>query len=217
MQNIKEKVGPIKLSDATASELSKRPIEYPTGFTLLPGDYKIKFLARDLETGRIGTFETPFKIPNLNNETKRLPISTVVVSSQKVDLRDALYNASKDKDKLEKANPLVTEGQKLIPSVTRVFSKSKDMYIYLQAYERGAETTRPVVAFTTFYKGSEKVFETLPIQVVETTAATLKTLPIRMTVPLDKLATGEYNCQVTVLDPNGQKAAFWAAPVMIVQ
>ena len=25
---------------------------------------------------------------------------------------------------------------KLIPSVTRVFSKNRDMYVYLQAYER---------------------------------------------------------------------------------
>ena len=45
----------IKLSDATAAELSRRPIEYDSGFTLLPGKYTIKFLARDDETGRIGT------------------------------------------------------------------------------------------------------------------------------------------------------------------
>jgi hypothetical protein len=34
--NVRDKVN-IKLSDATAIELSKRPIEYDTGFTLLPG------------------------------------------------------------------------------------------------------------------------------------------------------------------------------------
>ncbi|HEY4362142.1 MAG TPA: VWA domain-containing protein [Bryobacteraceae bacterium] len=217
IQNIKEKAGPIKLSEATAAELNKRPVEYDTGFTLLPGKYKVKFLARDLETGRMGTFETPFVIPNLNNENKRLPISSVVVSSQKVDLKDALFNANKDKDKLETKNPLVLEGQKLIPSVTRVFSKSKDMYIYLQAYEQGATSTRPVVGFVSFYKGQDKVFETAPIQIAETLPQTLKTLPVRFTVPLDKLATGEYNCQVTLLDPTGQKAAFWSAPVMVVQ
>ncbi len=217
IQNIKEKAGPIKLSDATAAQLAKSPVEYDTGFTLLPGKYKVKFLARDLETGRIGTFETPFVIPNLNNETKRIPISSVVVSSQKVDLKDAIYNANKDKDKAETANPLVLEGQKLIPSVTRVFSKSKDMYIYLQAYEQNTDATRPVVGFVTFYKGQEKVFETAPMQIADAMPNRLKTMPIRFTVPLDKLATGEYNCQVTVLDPTGQKAAFWSAPVMVVQ
>ena len=54
--NVRDKVD-IKLSDATAAELAKRPIEYDTGFTVLPGKYAIKFLARDDETGRIGTYQ----------------------------------------------------------------------------------------------------------------------------------------------------------------
>jgi len=51
----------------------------------------------------------------------------VVLSGQRVDLKDAIYNASKQKEraKEEAANPLVLNGQKLIPSVTRVFSKSR--------------------------------------------------------------------------------------------
>ena len=48
----------IRLSAETASQLAKRPIQYETGFTLLPGKYVIKILARDAETGRIGTFQT---------------------------------------------------------------------------------------------------------------------------------------------------------------
>ena len=55
VSNVRDNVN-IKLSDATAAELAKRPIEYDTGFTLLPGKYMIKFLARDDETGRIGTY-----------------------------------------------------------------------------------------------------------------------------------------------------------------
>ena len=62
IQNVRDKVD-IKLSDATAAELAKRPIEYDTGFTLLPGKYTIKFLARDAETGRIGTYQTNFSSP----------------------------------------------------------------------------------------------------------------------------------------------------------
>src|SRR6202042_1440271 len=104
--NVRDKVN-IKLSDETAVELSKRPIQYDTGFTLLPGKYTVKFLARDAETGRIGTYQIKFLIPNLNKEEKRIPISSVVLSSQRVDLKDAIYNASKEKDKSEIANPLV--------------------------------------------------------------------------------------------------------------
>ncbi len=220
-QNIRDLAGPIKLSDATAAELVKTSVEYPAGFTLLPCKCKIKVLARDAETGRTGTYWTNFEIPNLNpnpnKEEKRLPISSVVLSSQKADLKDAIFNALKGKDKNEDANPLVLDGQKLIPSVTRVFSKSKDMYVYLQAYEQGAETVRPLVAFVTFYKGQDQVLETPPIQATESMNNRLKTIPLRFTIPLDKLAVGEYNCQVTVLDPNGQKAAFWSSPVKIIQ
>ncbi len=92
--NVRDNVN-IKLSDATAAELAHRPIEYDTGFTLLPGKYMIKFLARDDETGRIGTYQTTFVIPNLNKEDSAVPISSVVLSSQRVDLKDALYNAEK--------------------------------------------------------------------------------------------------------------------------
>jgi hypothetical protein len=215
IQNVRDKTD-VKLSDTTAAELVKRRIQYVTGFTLLPGKYAVKFLVRDAETGRIGTFQTKFVIPNLNKEDKRIPISSVVLSSQRDELRDAIYNASKEKDKSEIANPLVQDGYKLIPSVTRVFSKAKDMYVYLQAYEPAAATVQPLVAFVTFYRGQTKVFETPPLPVSEGLTNKLKTVPLKFSLSLSKLPPGQYNCQVTVLDPTGQKAAFWQAPIMLI-
>src|ERR1700678_1620873 len=216
IQNVRDKAD-IKLSGETAAKLAKQPINYETGFTLLPGKYKIKLLARDAETGRIGTYENTFVIPNLNKELKRIPISAVVLSSQRVDLKDAIYNALKSKDQAEITNPLVQDGQKLIPSVTRVFSRSREMYVYLQAYEPGATSIQPLVAFVTFYRGQSKVFETPPHSVTDALSNRLKTMPLRFDLSLDKLPPGEYNCQVTVLDPSEQKAAFWQAPIMVVQ
>ena len=91
IQNVRDKLD-IRLNADTASQLAKRPIQYETGFTLLPGKYVIKILARDAETGRMGTFQTNFTIPNLNREEKRIPISSVVLSSQRVALSDAIYS-----------------------------------------------------------------------------------------------------------------------------
>ena len=217
IQNIRDKVD-VKLSDATAAEWVKRPVEYDTGFTLLPGKYTVKFLARDAETGRIGTYLNNFVIPNLNKEEKRIPISSVVLSSQRVDKREALFNASKGKAAAaaDAVNPMIADGQQLIPSVTRVFSKSRDMFVFLQAYERGAATTQPLVAFVTFYRGQTKAFETSPVAVTDGMDPKSKAVPLRFDLALDKLQPGEYNCQVTVLDTGGQKAAFWQAPVMLV-
>jgi VWFA-related protein len=216
IQNVRDKVD-VKLSGETAAKLAKQPIDYATGFTLLPGKYKIKLLARDAETGRIGTYETDFVIPNLNKEVQRIPVSSVVLSSHREDIKEAIYNALKSKDQAETTNPLVQDGQKLIPSVTRVFSKSRQMYVYLQAYEPTATSTQPLVAFVTFYRGQAKVFETPPHSVTDALSNRLRTIPLRFDVSLDRLAPGEYNCQVTVLDPMGQKAAFWQAPVVIVE
>ena len=215
IQNLRDKVD-MKLSGENASQLQKRSIEYDTGFTLLPGKYVIKFLARDSETGRIGTYQAGFVIPNLNREDKRIPISSVVLSSQRVNLRDALFNASKDKDKSESTNPLVQDGQKLIPSVTRVFSSSREMFVYLQAYQPAATDVQPLVAYVTFYRGGTKSFETQALTVSETLNNRLRTMPLKFSLPLSKLQPGEYVCQVTVLDPGTQKAAYWQAPVMII-
>ena len=214
IQNLRDKLN-IKLSDSTAAELATHPIQYETGFTLLPGKYVIKYLARDAETGRIGTYQMSFAIPNLSKEDKRVPISSVVLSSQRVPLADSIYNV-KQKVDAEAADPLVLDGQKLIPSVTRVFSKSRDLYVFLQAYERDAAATRPVVAFVGFYQGQVKAFETAPLAVANGLDAKSKALPLRFSLPLDKLPPGQYDCQVTVLDPTGQKAAFWQAPIVIV-
>jgi VWFA-related protein len=214
IQNIRDKVD-IKLTGETAAELVKKQIEYDAGYTLLPGAYKIKVLARDDETGRIGTYEHKFVVPNLNKEEKRIPISSVVLSSQRVDLHSALFTAGKDKD--QASNPLVQEGMKLVPSVTRVFSKSRDMFVYLQAYEPNATTMQPLVAFVTFYRGQTKAFETAPLSVTEFVSNRLKTVPLKFDLSLAQLVPGKYNCQITVLDPTGQKAAFWQAPVLLVQ
>ncbi len=178
----------------------------------------MKFLARDDETGRIGTFKTSFTVPNLNKETKRVALSSVVLSGQRVDMKDAIYNASKEKEqnKENAANPLVLNGQKTIPSVTRVFSSKRDLFVYLQAYEQGVTAVEPLIAFVSFYQGQTKVFETQPMEVASGMNNTLKTMPLRFSIGLNPLPPGEYDCQVTVLDPTGQKSAFWQAGITLV-
>jgi len=216
IQNLRDKVD-MKLSGETVAQLSTRPIEYDTGFTLLPGKYVIKVLARDNETGRIGTYQTPFTIPNLMKEDKKIPISSVVLGSQRADMKEAIFNANKDKNAAAQlADPRLLDGAKLLPSVTRVFSKNRDLYVFLQAYERNATATEPLVAFVTFYKGLTKAFETAPLAVVDGLDPKSKAVPLRFSLSLSKLQPGEYTCQVSVLDPNGQKVAFWQAPIMLV-
>ncbi|HTW80425.1 MAG TPA: VWA domain-containing protein [Terracidiphilus sp.] len=216
--NVRDHVN-IRLSDATAAELAHRPIEYDAGFTLLPGKYSIKFLARDDETGRIGTYQTAFVIPNLSKEMKRVPISSVVLSSQRVDLTKAIYDAGSAKDRSKEAavNPLVQDGQKLIPSVTRVFHSGHEVYVYLQAYRQTQPgDNHPFIAFVSLYRGSKKAFETPSIAVDPNASSRLGTAPLSFSFNVEHLRSGEYECQVTVLDPATLKATFWRAPIEIV-
>ena len=212
------------------TELAKRPVEYDSGFTLLPGKYSIKFLARDDETGRIGTYQTEFVIPNLNKETTRLPISSVVLSSQRVNLKDALYNVTRGKDEAKDVanNPLVDSGVKLIPSVTRVFNTGREMYVYLQAYEGAPAVTTtasapakparpPLIAFVSLYRDQKKAFESAPTAVIPQAGSRLGVVPLSFSIHLGDLAPGEYECQVTVLDPSGKRAAFWVNPILLVR
>jgi len=214
MQNVRDKLD-IKLTDDTAAQLATRPIQYETGFTLLPGRYVIKLLARDAETGRMGTYQTSFTVPNLVREKQRVPISSVVLGSQRVAPGDALFTVQQKLD-ADAVNPLVFNGQKLIPSVTRVFSRSRDLHVFLQAYERTAAATEPLVAFVAFYQGEVKAFETPPLAVTAGLDPKTKAVPLRFTMSLAELPPGQYDCQVTVLDPTGNKAAFWQAPIVLI-
>ena len=161
----------------------------------------------------MGTYQAAFTVPNLMRELTKLPTSSVVLSSQRVPLAEALLST---KASALAVHPLVSNGQKLVPSVTRVFSRSRDLYVFLQAYERDATATRPIAVFASFFNESGKVFETAPFTVTDGLQKGPNAVPVSFTVPLGALAPGRYDCQITVLEPEGQKAAFWRAPIVVI-
>jgi VWFA-related protein len=214
MRNSRDKLE-FRLDAAMAGQSARRPIQYEAGFSVLPGNYLVKVLARDQATGRIGTFIQKFVVPNLERETQRLPISTVVLATQRVAPAAALYTVQQ-KIAATVAHPLIHDGLQLIPSVGRTFSASMPLFIFLQAYEREADAARPLVAFATFYRDGVKSYET-EIVSVDVWDPKTRALPIRLGVPAGRLPPGPYDCQVTVLDPGTNRAAFWRAPIIVVR
>jgi len=214
VSNVRDNIQ-VKLKGETAQQLAKTTLEYDTGFTLAPGTYTAKFLTRENETGKMGTFENKFVVPDLTADQKYLPISSVVLSNQREKLDAAVATAEKDK-KILAEHPFIQDGQKLIPSVTRVFRRDQNLYVYLEAYEPAAETTQPVMARVSFYRGKVKAFETDPLEVSEGLNPKTKAVPMRFSVPLAKLQPGRYTCQVTVMDPAAQKFAFWRATIVVL-
>ena len=113
--------------------------------------------------------------------------------------------------KMLAAHPLIENNQKLIPSITRVFRKAQNLYVYLEAYDPTpdpADKKPNMVASVSFFKGKVKAFETDPVKLDQTSAKRPNVLPIEFQVPLAKLTPGQYICQVSVVDQAGKKFAF---------
>jgi len=208
----------IKLSEQTAAELTSRPIAYDTGFTLPPGKYTLRFLARENETGKMGTYETKFNIPDLATASSALKISSVIWSNQRQPLGDVLAFAD-NKKKLIEANPLVQGGQVIVPSITHVFRKDQNMYVYLEIYDPAVDTAgqKPSVSATlSFYRGKTKSFESEPVRLEEFAQKRAQTLPLKFQAPLAKLAPGRYTCQVNIVDETGRKFGFQRTEIVIL-
>jgi VWFA-related protein len=205
----------VQLKGDAVGQLAKRNLSYDTGFTLQPGTYTLKFLARENETGKMGTFESKFVVPDLSGAQLSQPISSVVLSYQREKLEAAVATAERDK-KLLAANPLVQDNTKLIPSVTRVFKRDQDMFVYLEAYQPAATATQMMVATVSFYRGKVKAFETAPLPITEGLNAKSKAVPVRFSLALARLQPGRYTCQVSVINPEAQKFAVWRSPMVVL-
>ena len=206
----------LKLTEADKAKLDSRNLQYDTGFILAPGEYKLKFLARENQNGKVGTFESKFIVPDLQGATPTLRTSTIVFSSQREAMKAAIGSASNDK-KLLSQNPLVDGGQKLIPSITRVFRRNQSLFVYAEVYDAAVETQKAsVLASLAFYRGRTKAFESTAVRINDAALKRPGVYPVQFEIPLDKLPAGQYTCQLTLIDEIGKKFAFPRASVIVI-
>ena len=208
----------IQLGQSTLTELNNRTIAYDTGFTVPPGSYKLKFLTRENETGKMGTYERSFVIPDLSiDQPTTIKTSTIVLSSQRQSTKGALAKADPN-SKVSDANPLVEDGQQLVPSITRVFRKDQNLYVYMEVYDPvlGADQKPSVAAILTFFRGKNKMSESQPVRLDTFIPQRGQTLPVQFQVPLAQLPTGVYTCQINLIDENGHKFGFQRADIKVL-
>jgi VWFA-related protein len=205
---------PIKLSADVASTVQHKLIQYDTGFTLPPGKYNLRFVARENGEGKAGTFEAPFVIPDLSSGTT-LRISTPIFSNQREPVKQEIASAEKDK-KLIKQNPLIdAEGQKMVPNITRAFRTGQSLMVYLEVYDPTIPDSLPenfripgVMVNMTFYSGEKMVFESPTVRAGRISPDRPGVLPVNLQLAVNKLEPGKYVCQVNVIDEFGKKFAF---------
>jgi VWFA-related protein len=213
---------PLKISEATADELARKQIQYDTGLTLPPGKYTLRFVARENGEGKVGTFETPFTIPQLDSE-RTLRLSSLILSNQIQTVKDQLAGAKNSKKVLEQ-DPLIGDnGQKIVPNVTRVFRPDQTLYAFLELYDPTIPENLPqnfkiasISSSLALYNDQGKIFETAPVQLRRFNSKRDGTMNLRFQTPLSKLRPGRYTCQVNVIDELGHKFAFPRAGLVVV-
>jgi VWFA-related protein len=207
----------VKLKGDNAAQLERRNLQYDAGFTLAPGTYTLKFVCRENETGKMGTFETKFTVPDITAEQKYLRLSSVVWANQREPLAAAVGAAGSDK-KLVANHPLISDGQKLIPSITKVFRRDQQLYVFFEVYDPGADpaTKAPnLAASVSFFRGKLRAFESGAVHVTHAPEKG-NSIGVQFQIPLEKLKPGDYTCQVNVIDETGKKFAFRRTPLVLL-
>lgn len=210
---------PVKLKEETAAQLASRSLQYNAGFVLPPGKYTLKFLSRENQSGKMGTFESKFEIPDLVAPAQAgLKISSVIWSSQRSPVNAAIASAD-NKKKVIEADPLVQDGQKLVPSITKVFRRDQNLYVYVEVYDPALDGTdkKPSVSATlSLFRGRTKSFESAPVRINEYLTKRGATLPLKFQAPLAGVAPGKYTCQINIIDENGRKFAFPRTEIVVL-
>lgn len=228
----------IKLAIDSSQQVRQKNIQYSTSFVLPPGRYELKFVVRENETGKMGSFFTEIDIPDL----KKLPVklSSIVLASQRV--------AAPVQKKNDAPDPLILNGQQWVPNIAHVFRPDQHLYLLYNVYDP-AKTSSPVsvspsssgkpgspprgttnaaassksagqgnihvLTSIEFLSGSTKVFESQQVQATALTNPTTGDLAFQFDLPLADLKPGPYICQINVIDDVGGTFTFPRTALLI--
>ncbi|PYT79715.1 MAG: VWA domain-containing protein [Acidobacteria bacterium] len=218
----------VKLAVDSTQQVRRKNVQYNTGFVLAPGSYHLKFVVRENQTGRMGSFETDVQIPDLRKAP--LKMSSVVLSSLRVPANG----------KKSGPNPLVRDQMETVPNIAHVFTADQHLYLQYEVYDaakgknpapaapingqaaagkaearKGPRDSVRVLTSIEFLQGGVKVYESKPIVTNEVAAPERKAVVVQIDVPLEALKAGLYLCQVNVIDDVSGNFAFPRFPVLI--
>lgn len=208
----------VKLSLDASQEVRRKNVQYSTGFMLLTGRYHFKFVVRENQSGRLGSFEADFVVPDIRKAP--LKLSSVVLASQRQP------NSKKSQ------NPLVRDGNELVPNIAHVFSQDQHLYFFYEVYdpakdkspepaasgkEKAATIKNPIHLLTSivFFNGKVKAFETPLIEARQLNASDRKAAVFQFDVPLAQIKPGLYTCQINVIDDVSGSFTFPRLPILV--
>jgi len=196
----------VKLAVNTSAEVRRKNVQYNTNVVLPAGTYHVKFVLRENQTGRMGSFETDITIPNLKEQP--LKMSSVVLASQ-------VQPAARGRNN---GDPLVRDGSEVVPNVTHVFASGQHLYLYYEVYDpqhEGASKDKAagkndikLLTSVSFFQGKTKAYETPVVEATQINTQNRHAAVFQLDVPLTQLKPGFYTCQVNVIDDAAGKFLF---------
>jgi len=186
----------VKLSIDSSQFVQRKNVQYNSSFILPSGPYHVKFVVRENETGRLGSFETDFTIPDLKNTPVKM--SSVILASQ-----------VQPSGKKGGENPLIHDGSEVVPSVTHVFTSNQHLYLYYEIYDPSRSTGTPpskaasnirLLNSVSFFHGNVKAYETPVVETDHMNTPDRHAAVFRLEVPLTQLKPGFYTCQINIID-----------------
>jgi len=200
----------VKLNLESSEQAQQKNIQYTTSFNLPPGKYQIKFVLRENQTGRMGSFIAEVTLPDLKKAP--LKMSSILLASQRTPSK--------------KQDPLVRNGQEYVPNISHVFRQDQHMYLLYEVYDPAREKTAGdepkgskaginLLSGLELIQGSTKVYET---PLVEATAVNVEgrdAVSFELDVPLSGLKPGTYLCQLNVIDDAAGSFAFPRFAVLV--
>jgi len=200
----------VKLNLDPSLQARQKNIQYTTSFNLPPGKYRLKFVVRENQTGRMGSFEAEITLPDMKKAP--LKMSSIVLASMRQP---------------SKTNtPLVRGEQEYVPNISHVFRQNQHLYLLYEIYAPAKEKiaadaprgTKPginLLSSLELIQGSTKVYETPLVQAKAVNVVGRDAVAMELDVPLAGLKPGPYICQLNVIDDAAGSFAFPRFAVLV--
>jgi len=200
----------VKLNLDPALQTRQKNIEYTTSFNLPPGKYHLKFVVRENQAGRMGSFEADITLPDMKKQP--LKMSSIVLAS--------LRQPSK------KSSPLIRRGEEYVPNISHVFRQDQHLYLLYEVYaptrekpaegqSKGTKAGINLLSSLQLIQGATKVYETPLVQAKAVNVEGRDAVAVELDVPLAGLKPGSYVCQLNVIDDAGGSFTFPRFAVLV--
>ena len=202
----------VKLNLDQSLGARQKNIQYTTSFNLPPGKYHLKFVVRENQTGRMGSFEADIVLP----EMKKLPLK----------MSSILLASARQPSKQQ--SPLVRDGEEYVPNISHVFRQDQHLYLLYEVYQparekaaegatKGAKPGIDLLSSLELIQGSTKVYETPLVKATAVNVEGRDAVSFELDVPLAGLKPGQYICQLNVIDDAAGSFAFPRFAVLVRQ